>query len=76
MNDSFSKSGAACDENINECAQNPCRHGGTCIDKVNGFTCTCGEGFTGETCEIEIDECLENPCNNNGTCVDLEDGFR
>jgi len=39
---------------INECASNPCLNGGTCIDVVNGFTCTCGVGYTGQICETGI----------------------
>lgn len=36
---------------INECASTPCQNGGTCVDKVNGFSCKCVAGFTGENCE-------------------------
>ena len=40
-------SGASCETDVNECASNPCRRGGTCEDQVNGFTCSCPPGFTG-----------------------------
>ena len=36
---------------INECASTPCENGGTCVDKVNGFSCKCVAGFTGANCE-------------------------
>jgi len=39
--------GASCETDVNECASNPCQHGGTCEDQVNGFTCHCPPGFTG-----------------------------
>jgi len=37
---------------INECISYPCTNDGTCIDEVNGYSCTCLGGFTGTQCEI------------------------
>jgi len=37
---------------INECASSPCLHGGTCLDGVNAYTCTCSAGYSGRNCEI------------------------
>ena len=39
--------GLSCAENINECASNPCRNGGTCIDEIDGYTCRCHFGKLG-----------------------------
>lgn len=36
---------------IDECASHPCRHGGTCRDGVNMFSCFCSPGFTGRMCQ-------------------------
>ena len=36
---------------IDECASNPCRNGGTCTDGINEFTCACLPGWSGPTCE-------------------------
>ncbi len=36
---------------IDECASNPCEHGGTCVDDVNQYTCDCDPGWTGDHCE-------------------------
>ena len=34
------------------CDNNPCGNGGTCVDGVGFFTCTCAAGFTGATCDV------------------------
>ena len=34
------------------CSSNPCMNGGTCVDSIAHFTCTCDEGFTGATCDM------------------------
>ena len=43
MNISFS--------DIDECSSNPCQNGGTCVDKVNGYLCSCAHGYTGTECQ-------------------------
>ena len=52
---------------INECANEPCLNGGMCIDGINGFTCTCLDGFLGTTCELDRNECA----TNNGNCEQI-----
>uniref|UniRef100_A0A3Q1IYA9 Uncharacterized protein n=1 Tax=Anabas testudineus TaxID=64144 RepID=A0A3Q1IYA9_ANATE len=49
--------GVNCDQNINECASNPCQNGGTCHDAINGFTCTCTAQWTGPICQTAQQEC-------------------
>lgn len=44
--------GERCGENIDECRSQPCSNGGECQDKVNGYTCGCLAGYTGETCKL------------------------
>ena len=39
---------------VDECHSNPCANGGTCIDDVNSFTCSCMAGHTGHDCETSI----------------------
>ena len=68
-------SGDTCDENIDDCAPNPCQNGGTCIDGINYYNCTCVVGFNGTDCETNIDDCRPNPCKNGGTCDDLVNDY-
>ena len=45
-------------------------NGGTCVDGVNAYTCSCVDGFFGNNCETNVDDCARDPCENGGTCVD------
>lgn len=36
---------------VDECASDPCQHGGTCIDGHLSYECTCAGGYTGNVCE-------------------------
>ncbi len=59
-----------CSQNINECASNPCLNGGTCVDIINGYTCTCPQYYNGTNCATPIDRCIvANPCLNGATCT-------
>lgn len=41
-----------CSIDVDDCTPNPCKHGGTCQDLVNGFKCTCPPHWTGKMCLI------------------------
>lgn len=60
-----------CTVNINECASNPCLHGGTCEDRANAFFCKCPEGWEGARCERYKDYCAPNPCQNSAQCLNV-----
>lgn len=45
-------------------------------DLLNGYTCSCPEGYFGLHCETNIDDCLPRPCIHGGTCIDLVNGYR
>ena len=36
---------------INECQSGPCENGASCVDNINGYTCSCADGYTGGHCE-------------------------
>lgn len=67
--------GAYCQENVNDCKENPCLNGGTCIDGINNYQCICKEGWEGVHCNINRNECSPNPCRNGGFCIDLVADF-
>lgn len=39
-----------CVLDIDECVSVPCVFG-TCSDQVDGFTCTCDQGYSGDVCQ-------------------------
>ena len=40
--------GENCEMEINECQSHPCQNGGTCIDLVGHYICSCPPGTLGE----------------------------
>ena len=65
-----------CQEDIDDCADQPCRNGATCEDRVNEYFCECTSGWSGLTCETKINECDFNPCYNGGRCQTLDTGYQ
>ena len=39
--------GPRCEQNINECASNPCHNEATCLDEKGAYTCVCMDGYEG-----------------------------
>ena len=36
---------------IDECLSVPCMNGGTCADLIDGYDCSCGNGYFGSNCQ-------------------------
>ena len=67
--------GNDCEENIDDCASDPCQNEGKCVDGVGTYHCICPAGFNGTNCPHNIDECANVDCKNNATCIDQINGF-
>ena len=37
---------------VNDCVDVTCQNRGSCLDGIDGFTCVCVDGFSGENCQI------------------------
>ena len=60
-NHPFFLSGMMCQTEVNECASGPCLNGGTCIDRLNGYECQCGNDYQGTNCQDEAQRKLYAP---------------
>ena len=67
--------GLHCETEVVGCMLYPCQNGGTCINRVNGYTCMCPPPFTDPHCQTRVDECIPNPCLNGGMCTIGVDGY-
>ncbi|XP_076821914.1 E-selectin-like isoform X2 [Clavelina lepadiformis] len=43
-----------------------CQNGGTCIKRIDDYTCFCGHGYEGKDCSIRLD-CLVPPAPTDGS---------
>ncbi|XP_066303069.1 von Willebrand factor D and EGF domain-containing protein-like [Branchiostoma lanceolatum] len=66
--------GDVCETELDECQSDPCANG-TCTDLVDGYNCTCAEGYIGTRCDVSVDNrCALDPCFPEVSCINLEDG--
>jgi cysteine-rich repeat protein len=66
------------DDDLNDCL--PSEQGGLCINLIDGYTCTCLDGYEGDgvTSCVNIDECASdelNDCSPNATCTDTPGSY-
>uniref|UniRef100_A0A1I8FXI3 Delta-like protein n=2 Tax=Macrostomum lignano TaxID=282301 RepID=A0A1I8FXI3_9PLAT len=61
--------GTRCENNIDDCATNPCING-LCKDLINNYTCSCYQGWQGRHCSANINDCFAGACLNGGQCID------
>lgn len=40
--------GKKCEFDIDECIPKPCLNNGTCVDGINGYTCSCSAAYEGK----------------------------
>lgn len=62
----------SCEEDIDECAVEPCKNGGLCFNEIAKFRCECPEDFIGLTCEeLKVKNCSNRMCLNDAVCTDI-----
>ncbi|XP_046573746.1 protein crumbs-like [Haliotis rubra] len=59
---------------VDHCKSDPCKNGGSCYERVDGFVCECTAGFTGLHCDI-TDMCASDPCLHGGKCLDTKTSY-
>ncbi|XP_064644652.1 cubilin-like [Lineus longissimus] len=64
----------------NECQNQPCQNGGTCVDLYNGYICQCPDAWEGKTCNTDVNECArfagtDLGCQNGATCRNTRGGY-
>lgn len=64
-----------CQTNDEDCSATSCMNGGTCIDGINSYNCSCKSGFTGSNCQYKINKCDSSPCKNGATCIEQNNEY-
>ncbi|CAL8280990.1 unnamed protein product [Lota lota] len=45
-----------CEIDVDECASNPCMHGGLCLDQLAGWECVCEQNYSGAHCQMDVSD--------------------
>ncbi|XP_058065887.1 protocadherin-like wing polarity protein stan [Anopheles bellator] len=67
-----SKEHYLCDTEVDLCYSDPCQNGGSCVRREGGYTCVCGEQYTGANCETTIAglrPCISEVCGDGYSCL-------
>ncbi|XP_062386826.1 protein crumbs homolog 1-like [Sardina pilchardus] len=48
--------GQWCEQDVDECASDPCLNGGYCRNLINRFQCVCEMSYSGEHCQIDVSD--------------------
>ena len=43
---------------------------GTCLDRINNFSCVCNVGYTGRHCDVITNKCTNYSCYPGVSCMD------
>uniref|UniRef100_A0A4W6EH69 Slit homolog 1b (Drosophila) n=1 Tax=Lates calcarifer TaxID=8187 RepID=A0A4W6EH69_LATCA len=65
--------GPDCGIDYNECVDHRCQNGAQCVDHLDGYTCVCPQGYSGEFCEVALNPpspCQLARCQNGAPCVE------
>ncbi|KAJ0051028.1 hypothetical protein NL108_012277 [Boleophthalmus pectinirostris] len=66
--------GPDCGSDYDECLNHRCQNGAQCVDKLDGYSCLCPKGFSGDLCEVRPSgpsPCGAIVCQNGALCVQL-----
>uniref|UniRef100_A0A3B1IN56 Fibulin 7 n=1 Tax=Astyanax mexicanus TaxID=7994 RepID=A0A3B1IN56_ASTMX len=83
-NGSWSGVSAIC-KDVSHCASNPCLNGGTCVEGVNQYKCTCPHSWSGSRCQhqtqTDVNECEVYKADSSGLlcahmCVNIPGSYR
>lgn len=55
-----------------QCSSNPCVNGGTCIDMIGGFNCSCPLGYGGDVCQQVCEITALGVSNSQKTIPDAQ----
>lgn len=55
--------GEFCENDVDECRENPCANGGSCHNVYGSFACNCSAMTSGELCDVALPSITRSPWN-------------